>query len=151
LKKVAARFPVKVNYWLFSGLIGLHVFVAAITSYELNFDWLLIFPLLLISLSLRYSLTQFNHLCIAPDDLCWTGENWLINDPHELNPSLYLELSDKSLITSSFCVLKFQHKSREFVWLFSRWSIGERTYRQLCRLINAELKLIQASDSKPAP
>ena len=140
--KIASRFPIKESTGLLSliALLHLSVFVLGFFILGISIQYSLLFISLIVSY--HFSLKQLKNITEASDDLCWTGDQWLISMLNENNQlsfqeSIYLELLASSWITSEFCFLKFQgesieHANRKFAWFFSASNLGDRLYRELC-------------------
>jgi len=137
--KVAARFPIKQNRFLFMVLILAHVGV--LTSGFLLVNNILV--LMLVSMttltSVFFSLKQYRSITNSPDDLCWSGDAWMMHDSSS-NSIQYMDMLNTSWITPYFCLLKFQYQEQELAWFFSRNTLGDRLYRELCYLSNACIK-----------
>lgn len=136
---IAVRFPIKDNKPFYYGLIFLHLWVI-VTAYELlSVIWMI--ALVVLAVAFSFYKTRQQYLCVTQsiDDLCWSGENWLMHDPENQAEIIYLELLETSWITASFCLLKFQMNNREESWLFSRATLGKRLFSELCYLARLDI------------
>jgi hypothetical protein len=148
--KIASRFPIKESKGLLALVIGLHFAVLVLSFIIIEVLWQFSFVFASLLISYYYSIKQLKEVTQAPDDLCWTGEQWLItllNDKNKLDyrETAYLRISPSSWVTSRFSLLKFRIKSinglnTEFTWFFSSASLGDRLYRELCYLCKQDLK-----------
>lgn len=148
--KIASRFPVKENKGLSNLINSLHILVAIVSFWKFEFTWQFGSALIGLSISYYYSSKQLKEITRASDDLCWTGEQWLITHLNSKNKLLfqetvYLRIIASSWITSRFSLLKFrleldEDSKTEFVWFFSSESLGDRLYRELCYLCKQDLK-----------
>jgi len=148
--KIASRFPIKESKGLLTLVILLHLAVSALSFFVFNFSWQYAFALVSILISYYFSIIQLKQITQAPDDLCWTGNQWLINVLNDKNKlasreSVYLNILPSSWITSGFSLLKFRHESldsinTEFAWFFSSSNLGDRQYRELCYLCKQSLR-----------
>ena len=140
MAKIAARFPIKPNLWIVMMNFLIHGFLAAVCINLLIVNWWQWLTLITLCFSFFYTYQQTNRLFSAPDDLCWTGENWLMYRTNANHDAMYLNLLDNSWLTSSFCLLKFSAEEKQFAWFFSRLSIGDRAYRELCRIVKSDMR-----------
>jgi len=136
---IAARFPIKENRILFFAVVLAHVGVFIVGFLLINSIWTFMLILVTISGSLYFSLRQYQAITNSPDDLCWSGEAWLMHDPSS-EGIRYMDLLNTSWITPQICLLKFKCNEQEFTWFFSRKTLGERLYRELCYLSNSCIK-----------
>ena len=146
--KIAARFPVKESPLLGSLIISIHLIIVGCSYLVFGFDWQWGIILVLTLVTLVISFKQYRRLTIAPDDLCWSGENWLITDPQTSKSVTYLELSPQSWLSSFACILNFDHGGEQKQWLFTRQQLGRRSFSELCYLAKQSL-LKQAKQDKP--
>jgi hypothetical protein len=144
--KVAARFPVKPNSALLGVLLVSHTGIFACSFWLLNQAWMIGLVLALSAVSFYFSLKQYLAITNSSDDLCWSGENWLMHTGENQSSVCYLELLPTSWITPPFCLLKFTLNEQQRAWFFTRKSLGERLYRELCYV--AKLKLDEKSKSQ---
>jgi len=148
--KIASRFPIKESKGLLILVVLLHLAVSVLSFFIFNFSWQYFVALVSVIISYYFSTQQLKQITQAPDDLCWTGNQWLIsvlNDKNKLvtRESVYLNISPSSWITSGFSLLKFRLESldganSEYVWFFSSSNLGDRQYRELCYLCKQSLK-----------
>jgi len=136
--KIASRFPIKSNWLLFSLICLAHLGLIYLASILLTSFWSILVVVSLTVVSYYFSLKQYQSITRANDDLCWSGESWLMQDHHS-KTVYYLDLLPTSWVTANFCLLKFEQDNVEKTWLFSRKSLGERLFRELCYLAKAEL------------
>ncbi len=148
--KIASRFPIKESKGLLGLVIFLHLLASILSFIILDYvwQWTIIFVSLMSSLYL--SLKQLKTITQASDDLCWTGEKWMIrvkNDKNKLDyqESIYLDILPSSWITREFSLLKFKVDpfdgvNTEYAWFFSHSNLGDRQYRELCYLCKQSLK-----------
>jgi hypothetical protein len=142
--KIAARFPVTDYTFYFVMLLLLHVTILVFglltIGYETD-DWLWQVSLLvfLVLLSLTFSYQHYLAITRAEDDLCWTGELWVMNFNQPLNSPHYLKLQPGSWISQRACLLHFIDGEQQYYWLFSRASLGVSLYSQLVRLAKADI------------
>ncbi|TQV72827.1 hypothetical protein FLL45_15275 [Aliikangiella marina] len=137
--KVAARFPVKSSLSVFYFIVLLHL-VLAVCSYLLfSFNWQLAIAVGTIALTFYISYRRYLQLTSAPDDLCWSGENWLVSDPQRSHSLVYLALLPQSWLSSFACVLHFNDGETEHQWLFTRHGLGPRSYSELCYWVKYSL------------
>jgi len=138
--KIAARFPVKSNRFLYGGIILLHVGVFFTSFSLLNQLWALALVLFATIGSFYFSRKQYLLITNSPDDLCWSGEAWLMHTNGSSEGVGYLDLLASSWVTPFFCLLKFKQNDQEFAWFFTHRSLGDRLYRELCYLVNRNIK-----------
>ena len=148
--KIASRFPIKESKGLLTLVVLLHLSVSVLSFFIFNVSWQFGFALVSVLISYYFSIIQLKQITQAPDDLCWTGNQWLINVLNDKNKlvsreSVYLNILPSSWITSGFSLLKFRLESldganTEFVWFFSASNLGDRQYRELCYLCKQSLK-----------
>jgi len=100
----------------------------------LNQIWMIILVLVTVLGSFYYSRNQYQAITNSSDDLCWSGECWLMHSGSQSNGIDYIDLLPTSWITPHFCLLKFERSEQEVAWLFSRSGLGDRLYRELCYL-----------------
>lgn len=141
---IAARFPIKSSPELLLFLVVSHIGVFASSFWLLNLLWMIVAVLLLTAISFYFSYQQYLTITNSSDDLCWSGENWLMNTGYSQNSTSYLELLPTSWITPQFCLLKFIQDEEQKAWFFTRKSLGERLYRELCYTL--KLGLDEKSD-----
>jgi len=139
--KIAARFPIKSNHFLYGGIIVIHLGVFLASFFLLNQIWALTVVLFSIIGSFYYSRKQYHIITNSPDDLCWSGEAWLMHNSSSSNGVSYLEQLPTSWITPYFCLLKFELNDQEFAWFFSRTDLGDRLYRELCYIVNRNIRI----------
>ncbi|MBV1911121.1 MAG: hypothetical protein KUG78_17615 [Kangiellaceae bacterium] len=144
--KIASRYPIKSHSQLLSVLVITHFIVLLLSFLTIDFSPFIVVVLGLICFSLYLTYRQHLLLTNATDDLCWSGENWLVINSQQNAAVCYLELKRTSWITSRFCLLKFALNQSEQAWLFSRASLGERTYRELCYLAKRDLSKTDKSE-----
>jgi len=136
--KIASRFPIKSNWLLLSLILIAHLGLISIAFILLTNFWSLLLIIVSTIGSGYFSLKQYQSITRAEDDLCWSGENWLMQD-HQLKTVSYLDLMPTSWVTANFCLLKFEQNNVEKAWLFTRRSLGERLFRELCYLAKVEI------------
>ncbi|MCF6194273.1 MAG: hypothetical protein L3J46_08065 [Kangiellaceae bacterium] len=136
--KIAARFPIKTNVSLLCLLIAGHLLVLLTSIFYLKSTSAILLVLVITIFSYYYSYEQYLKVTEFNDDLCWSGENWLVHT--EQNEVCYLELLDISWITQEFSLLKFTKEEQQMAWLFTRAQLGEQLYSQLCYLARLDLK-----------
>jgi len=141
---VAARFPIKTCPELLILLVITHIGVFASSFWLLNQLWMIVSVLVLAAISFYFSYQQYLSITHSSDDLCWSGENWLMHTGNEQNSTKYLEQLSTSWVTPYFCLLKFTQDGEQKAWFFSRKSLGERLYRELCYTL--KLGLDEKSD-----
>jgi len=129
---VAARFPIKSCPELLLLLVVSHIGVFASSFWLLNQLWMIVLVLLLSAISFYFSFLQYLSITNSSDDLCWSGENWLMHTDSIQSSTSYLELLSTSWVTPHFCLLKFIQDESQKAWFFTRKSLGERLYRELC-------------------
>ena len=137
---VSARFPVKQNFLLLGLIIVVHIGVSVSSLLILNLWWMIAAAIIASLVSFIISYKQYLAITNASDDLCWSGESWLMNEQLKRNSNQYLVLLPTSWITSSFCLLKFERDFKEHAWFFTRNSLGERLYRELCYVAKLDIK-----------
>ena len=138
--QVAARFPIKSNLLLMILIIASHLAVFLIALILLYSIWQILLITFLTLVSFYYSRIQYHSITNASDDLCWSGEQWLMHNESSKYGANYLELLSSSWITPYFCLLKFKHDEKTMAYFFSPKYLGERLYRQLCYLVYLNLK-----------
>lgn len=144
--KVAARFPVKAAPIVLYFIILLHIIIGYCAFLLLGLGWQLALSCGLLSVTFLISYRQHLQLTSAPDDLCWSGENWLITDPSQSKEVIYLELLPQSWLTSFACILHFNDGQKQRQWLFIRPQLGDRSFSELCYW--AKLTLRQQTKEK---
>ncbi len=145
--KIASRFPIKANASLLVLLIIGHLLVLVTGLTYLSTLSAMLLVLVVTGFSFSNSYSQYLKVTQNSDDLCWSGENWLVHDDDLQGNICYLELLDTSWITAEFSLLKFDNTSEQFAWLFTRNSLGERLYSELCYLTRLNLKRNTVDDS----
>jgi len=143
--KVAARFPIKANIPLLYLLIAAHLVILLTSIFYLTSTSAILLILVISAFSYYHSHEQYLKVTEFDDDLCWSGENWLVHDEHD--KLCYLELMDISWITQEFSLLKFIKDEQQLAWLFTRTQLGEQLYSQLCYLARLDLKLQNTNPS----
>jgi len=148
--KVAARFPIKSNTLLYWLIVSSHLGVLIVGVTQLNTLSAVLLVLVVTVFSYDQSYAQYKRVTEYDDDLCWSGDNWLVHvsNSNNLRESVgYLELLESSWITAEFSLLKFDAntfdantKGGEVAWLFTRKCLGERLYSELCYLARLNLK-----------
>ncbi|MFT6733623.1 MAG: hypothetical protein ACJAS9_001812 [Polaribacter sp.] len=148
--KIASRFPIKESNGLLALVTIIHLVVLILSFIIIEILWQFSFAFAGLLVSYYYSIKQLKEITLAPDDLCWTGDQWLVtllNDRNKLDyrETAYLRILASSWITSWFSLLKFRIESingenTELVWFFSSASLGDRLYRELCYLCKQDLK-----------
>jgi len=133
--KIACRFPVKSNFLLLALLLGIHLSILIVSWVWLDSLYKIALVMFAVFASLYFSIRQYASVTRSNDDLCWSGENWLMQD----NQTHYLDLQNTSWITADFCLLKFKSQDKYFAWLFTRKSLGEGLYRELCYLARCQI------------
>ena len=141
---VAARFPIKSSPDLLLLLVVSHIGVFASSFWLLEQQWMIVLVLVLSATSFYFSFQQYLTITNSSDDLCWSGENWLMHASSNQNSTSYLELLPTSWVTPQFCLLKFSQDDEQRTWFFTRKSLGERLYRELCYIAN--LKMDEKTD-----
>ncbi len=129
---IAARFPIKSSPELLLLLVVSHVGVFVSSFWLLNQLWMIVLVLVLSVTSFYFSFQQYLTITNSSDDLCWSGDNWLMHTGSIHNSISYLELLSTSWVTPHFCLLKFIQDEEQKAWFFTRKSLGERLYRELC-------------------
>lgn len=137
--KFAARFPIKENIVLLRLLIFSHLILWLLTIFLLSSLSQILLLISIIGFSLQYSFQQYKQVTEYHDDLCWSGENWLVTSEIH-NEEIYLELKPTSWITEEFCFLKFKIQNEEKAWLFTKNGLGSRLYSELCYLVRLNIK-----------
>ena len=152
--KVASRFPIKESNGLLLMVNSLHLIILLLSFFVLGLSYLILIVVCSLIISYHFSIKQLKSITEGPDDLIWTGEQWLItfqNDKNKLSyqEPVYLEVLASSWVTSRFSLLKFSSeslqeqgnkKNQEFVWFFSASNLGDRYYRELCYLTKQSLR-----------
>lgn len=138
--KIAARYPIKSYPWLLSGTLLFHLLILFTSVYFFGFKSSLLLIILSLIASAYFSVKHYNKLTTADDDLCWSGENWLISPQGELKGSIYLTLLPSSWISANLCLLHFSHGKNKYHWLFSRSQLGDQLYSQLIFNLQRDLK-----------
>lgn len=139
---IAARFPIKPNYFLFCIITMMHVLVLILGLSLLSSVSLILIVLVVVSISLFYSSQEYTLMTNACDDLCWSGENWLMTDSENSTVN-YLVLLETSWITPYFCLLKFSANEQQKAWFFSPYYLSDRLFRELCYLARLDIKNIE--------
>ena len=132
---IASRFPVKTSVPLFSFLIISHVSLFLYCPILIHSFTLVLLVLVVTAISFWESLSQYRLITNAPDDLCWSGENWLMGSSNLNDEVSYLDLLCSSWVTPQFCLLNFSCQGEHKSWLFTKRELGERLFRELCYLI----------------
>lgn len=136
--KVAARFPLKQSAFLFSLIYLFHILLASLSFYQFGFIWQQGIVLLCLLISGYFCRQRYLSISSAPDDLCWSGDNWLMRQG-KLNAICYLELTTTSFLSRYFCLLHFESNKQCYCWLFSRRALGKRLYSKLVYLVRQQL------------
>ena len=135
---VATRFPIKSNNLLLVLLLVAHLLLGILAFYWFESLYKALIVTVTVLLSLFFSLKQYFLVTSSFDDLCWSGECWLMQEDSS-NQIQYLDLMQTSWVTADFCLLKFASDSQEHAWLFTRRLLGERLYRELSYLVRSQL------------
>lgn len=137
---VASRFPIKPFpvLWLF--IIVFHFSLVAIGLVGIGVNWKSGLVLLVSTVSLYVSWLQYKKVSSASDDLCWTGESWVMSLGGKLNAKIYLEVQPSSWLSSLMSVLYFTSGNKKYAWLFTRSGLGARAYSELCYLVKQDLQ-----------
>ena len=138
--KVAARFPIKANIPLSYLLIVGHFSLLMVSIFYLNSVTYILVIVAVTAFSYFTSYQQYLKVTEFEDDLCWSGENWLVHCKNVDEDVSFLELLETSWITAEFSLLKFNMADEEIAWLFTRKSLGERLYSELCYLAKLDLR-----------
>ena len=148
---IACRFPIKPNLELLV-LIGFcHLFVMFVSWQIIYSFWANSLVFVSLMISAYFSHRNYLRITSAIDDLCWTGDSWVMNDAQYGQGLRYMDLKVSSWITGHFCLLKFDHDGNEQSWIFSKKELGERAYRELCYLAKRNLNKIDKSNSWSEP
>ena len=157
--KVAARFPVKTYTPLILAIVLFHIMLLLISLVEFGFSWQQIIVSVSLLISLYFSFKQYWKITQSPDDLCWTGESWLMHQGNKLNGAVYLDLEPTSWVSNQLALLHFSctdgvdvndsvTANKKYHWLFSRHELGERMYSQLVYLVRQNIKVrLKAEES----
>ncbi len=145
--KIAARFPIKKSPYVLAVVIIIHglLFVWSFIGWGINWQkLLLLFSLLL---SCFYCFKHYQRITQSDDDLCWSGENWLMQALRtELKTSssnkqiVYLRLENTSWVSRQLSLLHFSDGDNHYCWLFSRSQLGKKLYSQLVYLVKQNLR-----------
>lgn len=138
--KVAARFPIKANLPVYWFIVTSHLGVLVVAMSHLASLSAVLLVLAVTVFSYGRSHTEYRKVTENDDDLCWSGDNWLVHIGISGESVCYLELLESSWITAEFSLLKFDGNGEETAWLFTRKSLGERLYSELCYLAHLNLK-----------
>ncbi len=138
--KVASRFPVKSHASLIVFVATVHCALLVIAWYELSCLWQKLLMLLILSISLIFSNRQYQLMVNAPDDLCWSGEHWVMHSNQKLKRLIYLDLLPSSWVSRYYCLLHFSNGDKHYYWLFSRHELGSRMYSELVYLVKMNIK-----------
>ena len=142
--KIAARFPVTESPWLFSLLILLHFSFLILGYATVGWHWSLLLVVISTIGSCWVCYKHYLEITRATDDLCWSGEHWLMNSEPQDGSVMYLNILPSSWMSSFACLLHFEVSGKRYYWLFSKPSLGERAYSELlylCKLtLSASLK-----------
>ena len=138
--KIAARFPVK-SYPPLARLIGFGHLLLLSTGwcYLYDSDLRIIFALLVVY-SARLSFAQYRSMTKAPDDLCWSGENWLMQNGKHQGQIAYLDLVADTWVSGQYCLARFNVDGREFTWLFARGQLGDALFSELAYLLKLSIR-----------
>lgn len=136
---VAARFPIKSSPELLLILLAFHIGVFTSSFWLLNQLWTIALVLFLSMISFYFSYQQYLAITNSTDDLCWSGENWLMHSDEKKRSISYLELLPTSWITPHFCLLKFNHDNEQNTWIFVRVLLGDRLFRELCYTVKLSM------------
>lgn len=132
---VAYRFPVKDSPPLLLAVFSAHLAVLIFGLYSFKFSWFSLLFLVALSVSAFLSYRQYLLMTRAPDDLCWSGENWLIQTGEQRKSIVYLDLLGSSWLSSFACLLHFKTEQKNYYWLFTKRGLGATSYRKLCYLV----------------
>ena len=138
--QVAARFPIKSEprYLMILGTIHLFLFGA---GFYLQLSlWSTLVLTVSVVVSLYFSVRHYQRLTQHSDDLCWSGQNWLVVETSTPPQTHYLQLDEESWISSFACLLHFTGTNQSYCWLFTRHQLGQRAYSQLCFIAKQDLK-----------
>lgn len=132
---VAYRFPVKDSPPLLLAVFIAHFAILVLGCYYFKFSWLTLIFFVTLSVSAFLSYRQYLLMTQAPDDLCWSGENWLIQTCAQRKSIVYLDLLGSSWLSSFVCLLHFKADQKDYYWLFTKRGLGAASYRKLCYLV----------------
>lgn len=139
MAKVARRFPVKTSLPLLLLIVSAHLIVLVLAAYLFQTSWVILVLLGALVLSAILSGRQYLSITRAPDDLCWSGENWLIQSEQPSGKIVYLTLMQSSWLSSFACLLHFCAGNQKHYWLFTRRGLGQSSYRELCYLVKQNI------------
>ena len=137
--KIAARFPVKPSLGLLGLMASLHIGILGLAVYTFALSWQSLVITVSLIVSGYFCWLRYRSLTEAPDDLCWSGENWLMQLNEPPGAILYLQLRPQSWTAKFAAVLQFSAGERSFSWLFTRAELGERGYSELTYLVKQNL------------
>ncbi|TQV84994.1 protein YgfX [Aliikangiella coralliicola] len=156
--KTATRFPVKTAKLLVVAIGLFHVILLLVSFIFFGVSWYVLAIFIALLVSWFYSNKNYRKITNAMDDLCWSGENWLMQSDERLGSITYLELQPDSWVSSFACLLHFsvgekqsvgdKHlvSEKQYHWLFVKKNLGERLYSELVYLVTQDLKASHQSD-----
>jgi len=144
---IACRFPIKSNLELLVLIGSCHLFVMFVSWQIIYSFWANFLVSVSLMISAYFSYRNYLRITSAIDDLCWTGDSWVMNDTQYGKGPRYMDLKVSSWITGQFCLLKFDDAGNEQSWIFSKKGLGERAFRELCYLAKRNLINIDKSNS----
>jgi len=136
--RVAARFPVKSFQSLLVFIWLVHLLLAGLSIWIVDFSWWQLPVFVSLLFSLYFSVRHYHTLTRSPGDLCWSGENWLVQDDSSAVIE-YLRLAPNCWFSKSMSLIHLRTDEKSYTWLFTRAGLGKSLYSQLVYLAKQEL------------
>lgn len=137
--RIARRFPVKGWRLLKPVLLVLHLVFGLLCYLILGLSWMSALVFCSGLVSYLASIKHVEQISNAPDDLCWTGKNWLMQ-PSSPGGDLYLTLQPGCWLSHFACLLQFKSENQQHQWLFAKNELGDRLYSELVYLVNQQIR-----------
>jgi len=104
-----------------------HLALVVFVVFSINhWTWQLVITCLSV-LSYYFSIQHYKSITTSSDDLCWTGEQWVMVDKKHR----YMQLQQTSWLSSFASLLHLEDGEKKYYWLFTRNGLGDRAFREL--------------------
>ncbi len=125
--KIAARYPVKDCYPLKWGILVVHIGLCLACVVAVKLVLLKLVSLLAVFVSYYFCIRHYKKITASHDDLCWTGERWIM----QWNGEKQFDLLPSSWLSSQASLLHLDDGGQIHYWLFTQRGLGERAFKEL--------------------
>ena len=125
--KIAARYPVKDCYPLKWFILVSHLGLGIVSAFAVNLLTLKLLSVAGVFVSYYFCNQHYKKITSSNDDLCWTGERWVMQS----NGEKQFNLLPSSWLSSHASLLHLDDGTKVNYWLFTQAGIGERAFREL--------------------